>query len=237
MIVNAQGKPYSKRDGDAFVGDFREKGFLADALFHYLSLLGWSPGDDREKLSRAELVEAFTLDRCLRAPAQMDINKLTALNGQYIAEMPAAEFLTAAKAQAAALPWGGAAVESPLFAQVAAFMQSRVKRLVDVSQWEYFFVELPAWDQKVCDKLLRNPDAVAALSELPGALRALPDFTAAAVEEAVAHVAEAHGIPHGKLNQPLRAAITGTNIGAGIFETAELIGRDRCVARLEKFPR
>lgn len=237
MIVNAQGKPYSKRDGDAFVGDFREKGFLADALFNYLSLLGWSPGDDREKLSRAELVEAFTLDRCLRAPAQMDINKLTALNGQYIAEMPAAEFLTAAKAHAAALPWGGAAVESPLFAQVAAFMQSRVKRLVDVSQWEYFFVEFPAWDQKVCDKLLRNPDAVAALSELPGALRALPDFTAAAVEEAVARVAEAHGIPHGKLNQPLRAAITGTNIGAGIFETAELIGRDRCVARLEKFPR
>ena len=116
-------------------------------------------------------------------------------------------------------------------------MQSRVKRLVDVSQWEYFFAELPAWDQKVCDKLLRNPDAVAALSELPGALRALPDFTAAAVEEAVARVAEAHGIPHGKLNQPLRAAITGTNIGAGIFETAELIGRDRCVARLEKFPR
>ena len=56
MLVNASGKPYSKRDGDAFVGDFREKGFLPDAFFNYLSLLGWSPGDNREKMTRAELI-------------------------------------------------------------------------------------------------------------------------------------------------------------------------------------
>ncbi|MBO7742368.1 MAG: hypothetical protein J6S21_07430, partial [Victivallales bacterium] len=92
MIVNAQGKPYSKRDGDAFVGDFRDKGFTADALFNYLSLLGWSPGDDREKMSRQELIDAFTLERCLRAPSQMDIQKLTNLNGQYIAAMGEEEF-------------------------------------------------------------------------------------------------------------------------------------------------
>ena len=61
MIVNAQGKPYSKRDGDAFVGDFHANGFLGDALFNYLALLGWSPGDDREIMTRAELVEAFEL--------------------------------------------------------------------------------------------------------------------------------------------------------------------------------
>ena len=63
MIVNAQGKPYSKRDGDAFVGDFQTNGFLGDALFNYLALLGWSPGDDREIMTRDELVEAFELER------------------------------------------------------------------------------------------------------------------------------------------------------------------------------
>ena len=234
MIINAQGKPYSKRDGDAFVGDFRDKGFLADALFNYLSLLGWSPGDDREKLSRQELVEAFTLERCLRGPSQMDLQKLTNLNGQYIAELPAERFRELAKAQLDQQPWA-AQVTSPLFEQVASFMQSRVKRLVDVAQWEYFFTEYPTWDPAVCEKLLaKNPAAKAALANLAEPFEALPEWNAAAIETAVEHAAEAAGIPHGKLNQPLRAAVTGTNIGAGIFETIEIIGRDRTVKRLRK---
>ncbi|MFH0898875.1 MAG: glutamate--tRNA ligase family protein, partial [bacterium] len=81
MIVNQSGKPYSKRDGDAFVGDFKEKGYLPDALFNYLSLLGWSPGDNREKMSRKEMIEAFSLDRVKSAPAQFDIVKLQNMNG------------------------------------------------------------------------------------------------------------------------------------------------------------
>ncbi|MBR4125284.1 MAG: glutamate--tRNA ligase [Victivallales bacterium] len=234
MIINAQGKPYSKRDGDAFVGDFRDKGFLPDALFNYLSLLGWSPGDDREKMSREELVAAFTLERCLRGPSQMDLQKLTNLNGQYIAELPAERFQELAKKQIATLPWAGQAT-SPLFEQVAAFMQSRVKRLVDVAQWEYFFTEYPTWDPAVCEKLLgKNPAAKTALATLPATFAALPEWTAPAIEQAVEQAAEQAGIPHGKLNQPLRAAVTGTNIGAGIFETIELIGRERTIKRLQK---
>ena len=69
MIVNAQGKPYSKRDGNAFIGDFQAHGFLADALFNYLSLLGWSPGMI-EIMSREEMVAAFSLERCQSSAAQ-----------------------------------------------------------------------------------------------------------------------------------------------------------------------
>jgi len=83
MIVNEAGKPYSKRDGDAFVGDFKAKGFLPEALFNYLALLGWSPGDDREKMSKQELAEAFTLGRVRSAPSQFDINKFRNLNSLY----------------------------------------------------------------------------------------------------------------------------------------------------------
>ena len=237
MIVNAQGKPYSKRDGDAFVGDFREKGFLAEALFNYLSLLGWSPGDDREKMGRQELVEAFTLGRCLRAPSQMDIHKLTALNGQYIADLEPSAFQGMALAEARKAPWGEEAAQSPLFPRVAAFLQSRVKRMVDVQQWGYFFQELPEWEPKTCEKLLKAPEAIQALEELAGRWESLPAFDAASIEASVEECAAAHGIPHGKLNQPLRAAITGTGVGAGIFETAELIGRERCLKRLRAFPR
>ena len=235
MIINAQGKPYSKRDGDAFVGDFKAKGFTADALFNYLSLLGWSPGDNREKLSRQELTEAFTLERCLRGPSQMDIKKLTSLNGQYIAEMPAEEFQSQARQILAGTEWGQA-IPDAYFRQVCDFMQSRVKRMCDVVQWQYFFVDLPVWDGQVCGKLLSDAGQIAVLRKLPEALGALTEWSSAAIEAAVEAAAEAAGIPHGKLNQPLRAAVTGTNIGAGIFETIELIGKERTVRRLDQFP-
>jgi len=88
MIVNQQGKPYSKRDGDAYVGDFRDKGYLPDALFNYLVLLGWSPGDDREVLAREEIAKLFTLDRVQSSPAKMDLQKLLWMNGEYMARLP-----------------------------------------------------------------------------------------------------------------------------------------------------
>ena len=92
MIVNAQGKPYSKRDGAAFVGEFKEQGYLPEALFNFLVLLGWAPGDDREVMSRSELVEAFSLDRVKSSPARFDLKKLLWMNGEYIAHQPADVF-------------------------------------------------------------------------------------------------------------------------------------------------
>ena len=153
MIVNAQGKPYSKRDGDAFVGDFRDKGFLPEALFNYLTLLGWSPGDDREKMGRDELVAAFRLDRVQQSSAQVDLRKLQNLNGQYIAEMPFAEFVANCRAAATGRPWFAAA-DAGLFEQVAALLQSRTKLFADVAGWDYFFVDVPEYDAKALAKFV-----------------------------------------------------------------------------------
>lgn len=232
MIVNAAGKPYSKRDGDAFVGDFRDKGFVPDALFNYLSLLGWSPGDDREKMSRQELIEAFSLSRVLHASAQMDIQKLTNLNGQYIAEIPAADFLAICREWLKRYPWATAVSESRLQA-VCTLMQSRVKRFADLEQWAYFFVDIPDYDEKVCAKHLKDPTARAALEATLQLFAELPDFTAANIEGAIQAACDKVGLAQGKLNQPLRVAITGSGIGAGIYETAELLGRERSLARLK----
>ena len=76
MIVNAQGKPYSKRDGAAFVGEFRENGYLPEALFNYLLLLGWNPGDDREVLTREEMIQLFDIEKVHVTAAKFDIKKL-----------------------------------------------------------------------------------------------------------------------------------------------------------------
>ncbi len=233
MIVNAAGKPYSKRDGDAFVGDFKTKGFLADALVNYLSLLGWSPGDGREKMTREEMIEAFTLERAQRGAAQMDLQKLTNLNSQYIAEMPEDAFKAEAKQWIASFPWNSEVKDEQTLDAVCKLMHSRVKVFADIEQWVYFFNDIPEYDEKVCAKQFKDPAALTALKGLPDKFAALDKFDAASIETAVAAAAEEAGLGHGKLNQPLRAAVTGTGIGAGIYETLEILGREKAVRRLQ----
>ena len=232
MIINAQGKPYSKRDGDAYVGDFRAKGFDPDALFNYVSLLGWSPGDDREKMTRPEMIQAFTLERVHSSPAQMDMRKLTDLNGQYIAALPAEEFRRTARNTLSAQAWGGAADEERL-QRVCALMQSRTKLYPDVARWRYFFDEAFEYDAPSVAKVLRKDGVGAALADLRGRL-ASGAFDEPAIERCLRETEKAAGIPEGKLNQPARVAVTGLSAGAGIYETMALLGRDRVLSRLDR---
>ncbi|MCK5805461.1 MAG: glutamate--tRNA ligase, partial [Lentisphaeria bacterium] len=169
MIVNERGKPYSKRDGDAFVGDFRDKGYLPEALFNYLTLLGWSPGDDREKLTRAELVSAFTLDRVQRSAAQMDIRKMQNLNGQYMAALSPEVFAADAHRAVQSECW---CPDTPdeMFLRVASLMQSRTKLFPDVGGWRHFFEEIPEYDDQAVRKVLRKESVPEALEELFSAL-------------------------------------------------------------------
>ncbi len=230
MIVNRQGKPYSKRDGDAFVGDFREKGFRPDALFNYLALLGWSPGDDREKMTRAEMVEAFSLDRVKNSPAQMDLQKLTHLNGLYVAEMPAEEFRAQARAVLADCAWGRDIPEAAL-TPVCELMQSRTKVFSDVVDWRYFFDAMPTYDEKAVRKGLGKDGVRAALTRLIALLEQYP-FDEAGIEKAIREAEREAGIREGKLNFAVRVATTGIATGAGLYETLALLGKDKTVARL-----
>jgi len=233
MLVNAAGKPYSKRDGDAFVGDFREKGFLPEAFFNYLSLLGWSPGDNREKMSRQELIEAFSMEHAQRSPAQFDIAKLMNMNGMYIAEMAPEKFEAAVWDFAARWEWRASAGRE-LFRKVAALMQTRTKTYMDAQAWRYFFTEEFEYDPKGFAKFLKDDNVKNALKALSDRLAALTDFTAAAVETAIRETETGFGIAQGKLNQPLRIALTGITVGAGVYETAEILGAASCVRRIAR---
>ena len=230
MIVNNQGKPYSKRDGDAFVGDFRGKGFLPEALFNYLALLGWNPGDDREKMTREELTAAFSLERVQQSAAQMDARKLENLNGQYIAELPFDRFLQAATLAAADEAWMTTAAPET-FAEVARLLQSRTKTFADVKDWGYFFLEYPDYDEKAVRKFLAKDGVGAALTAVADHFETI-DFEETRLEEAVRAVAEARGLNPGKLNPPLRVAVTGRTSGAGMFETIVTLGRADTLKRL-----
>ena len=124
-------------------------------------------------------------------------------------------------------------MDETVYAEVCKLMQSRTKTFSDVSSWGYFFVDTPSYDEKVCAKQFKDSVVCAALDELAKTFATLPQFTAAAIEEALNAQTDKSGLGHGKLNQPLRAAITGVGIGAGIYETAEILGRSKTLERME----
>lgn len=232
MIVNASGKPYSKRDGDAFVGDFKEKGYLPEALFNYLALLGWSPGDDREKLSVKELIELFTLERVKSAPAQFDINKLFNVNGLYITDMPLDQFVELAWEVAGTQEWARNA-DKGFFRKVAELLKSRTKLSIAVKEWGYFFTDDIQYDMKAAKKALAKDDIRVALEALKNAFASgAGEFSQSHVETAIREAEKTAGMQEGKLNQPLRIAVTGCAVGAGIYETILLLGREKSLKRL-----
>ena len=229
MIVNAQGKPYSKRDGAAFVGEFRDRGFLADALFNYLALLGWSPGGDRELLSRDEMIALFDFSRVQSSPAQFDERKLLWMNGEYMRRLPLAE---REAQQMADLERHGITVADPAYARrVFEIMGDRIKLFSETAaRTAYFFTDDYPVDEKVYRKTLGKEGAIELLAELARRFEAVAEFRATALETVVRGLAAERNLTMGPLVHPLRVAVSGTDAGPGLFELLEVLGRD-CVAR------
>jgi len=217
MIVNAQGKPYSKRDGDAFVGDFREKGYLPEALFNYLTLLGWSPGDDREKMNRDELIQAFRLDRVQRAPAQMDLQKCANLNGKYIQDLPESLFFADVREILGRTDWGKGLNEEKV-ARIARLMRPRTQTYADVSAWRCLVDNDFPRDEQALKRGLGKAWLVEAMTRIAERLEA--GETLGAAREAVVEQLE---LDDGKLNQPLRVCLTGQSGGPDLQELIALM--------------
>ncbi len=233
MIVNNAGKPYSKRDGSAFVGEFKELGYLPEALFNYLALLGWAPGDDREVMAREEMIAAFEFAKCKSSPARFDLKKLTWMNGEYIAKLPAADFkaLFLERLAAAELP------AEPLNGRLddlLMHLQGRTKTLSDVpGNCRCFFVEDFAFEPKDVEKRLHAEGVPTMLEEVAARFEVAPTFEAAALEADIKAYCEARGDKGmGPVVHPVRVALSGSMTGIGLFEMAELLGRDRAIARL-----
>ncbi len=233
MIVNAQGKPYSKRDGAAYVGEFRERGFLADALFNYLALLGWSPGGDRELLSRAEMIELFDFARVQSSPAQFDLRKLLWMNGEYMRRLPLAE--REAQHLADLARHGLAPADTAYARRVFEIMGDRIKLFTDTAaQTVYFFTEDYPVDDRAFRKAMAREGAQEHLAEIARRLATAPSFAAADLENLVRAYGEERGVKIGQLVHPLRAAVSGTDVGPGLFEMLETLGRERVAARIAR---
>lgn len=232
MIVNGQGKPYSKRDGDAFVGDFRANGFLGDALFNYLVLLGWSPGDDREIMSRDEMVEAFVLEKCQSSAAQVDLKKLSWMNYEYILQLSDASFRSATREALSVAEI--AATEEQLDA-VIPLIRERVKTLAEIAPLCRFLLRDDyAYNEKaVAKKLLKEgvQETLAALREL---LLEVSSFDAPTLNRLLHDYVERSGKGFGAVMPPLRICISGEQGGPDLCPVLEVLGRDEVIRRLDR---
>jgi glutamyl-tRNA synthetase len=235
MIINAQGKPYSKRDGAAFVGDFRAKGFLPDALFNFLALLGWSPGGDKEIMTRREMIDLFDFKQVKSSPAQMDMRKFEWMNGEYIRLLPEEEFRRQFRQALEAAGVLTSGTDESYFNRVAALMQSRTRSFPDSPPLvAFFFRDDFAWDEKVVKKRLHKPGAMALLAAMRERFAAEASFTAGPLEKALQTLAAEKGVDIGDIIHPVRVAVSGLGVGPGLFEMLDTLGRERVLDRMAK---
>ena len=238
LIHGADGAKLSKRHGALGVDAYRAMGYLPAALRNYLVRLGWSHGDD-EVMSLDDMIRWFEIEDVNRGAARFDFQKLEALNGLYMRQMPDAELLDAL---VATLPYleKGKAIEAGLDAttraQLLAAMpglKERAKTLVELADGAAFlFARRPlALDEKA-ESLVGGP----AREILAGAHRALagvaPDWTAAAAEAAIRDYATSAGHKLGAVAQPLRAALTGKSTSPGVFDVLAVLGREESLGRI-----
>ena len=231
MIVNQQGKPYSKRDGAAFVGEYREQGYLPEALFNYLLLLGWNPGDDREVLTREEMIKLFELEKVHVTAAMFDPRKLQWMNGEYIHRAPRDTYREELTKRVAA---AGLTIPADFNLDLLIDqLQIRTKFWSDIpGNCAFFFTDDYAMDAKAVEKRLKKDGVKDLLLDLANRFETLEPFTAAAGEAMVKELSQGNGM--GPWVHPIRVAVSGRGEGIGLFEMCELLGRGKVVARLRK---
>jgi glutamyl-tRNA synthetase len=236
VLVNEKRQKLSKRRDKVALLEFRDQGYIAEAMRSYLALLGWSPRDGDEFAPLERLVEEFRLEDVTRAPAFFDVQKLQHVNAHYLREMAPEAFAEAARpwVEGDAAPWAEQSFDWDRFVALAPLVQTRVKLLSEVPELVAFVfqdaieIDEAAWEKGIA----RNPwsadvlrDAAADYADVPWEAEALKDATAA--------IAERHGLPLRKAQAPVRVAVTGSTVGLPLFESLELLGREPVQVRLE----
>lgn len=236
LILGKDRTKLSKRHGAASLAEYREQGYLPNALANYVALLGWSPGGDHEVLSRAEMIERFDLSAINPAPAIFDLDKLDWMNGVYIRALSSERLgeLALPFLQRAGLVAQQASREQQEYAgKVLSLEQERMKRLSDAPQLaSFFFGEGVDYDERAVNKWLKRDYVPGVLQVLLERFSAMQPWDTASIEAEVRGLADKANRKASELIHPVRVAATGRTEGPGLFETLELIGRECVISRL-----
>jgi glutamyl-tRNA synthetase len=230
LILGTDRKRLSKRTGATSAEEYRELGVLPEALFNFLMLLGWSPGADRELITREEAEKIFDLSDVNKAPAVFELEKLLWMNGQYLMRM------TPAQIAPHLVPFLKVVPPPEDLNRLIELFQKRSRTLREMAeQMDFYFAEDDTldYDAEAVKKHLRA-DLSEALLDMREALASTERFDIVATEAAVRAIAERRGLGAGKLIHPLRLAITGRGVSPPVFDVAIVLGRDRTLRRLDR---
>ena len=234
VLVNEQRKKLSKRRDKVAVEQYREEGILPDAMVNYLMTLGWAPAGDTEIVPWQHIVDTFRLEDVNHSPAFFDIQKLQAFNGEYIRNMPLEVFIAECEPfiTGETMPWPAGNFKQDIFRGMAELVQTRVTALTEVpAMVDFFFLDEPAIDEASWAKATKDEWASAVLSETAAAY-ATAEWNHDSLKAVIEQVGEKHGLKLGKVQAPIRVAITGRTVGPPLFESLELLGRETTLARL-----
>ncbi len=232
LILNPDGSKMSKRDAGAAVGDYPRQGFLSAAVVNFMALLGWNPKTEQEIFTLAELVDSFSLANVNRSPGRFDLEKCKWMNQQHLLGMNAVDFAAAARSfvEAAGLPI------AENYVAVIAAVKEKVRLFGEVpTAVDFLLRDDLTYDDEALAKVRGNPAAGALCSSLAVAFGGLADWSADAAKAALQATAVAAGTKPGSLMFPLRVALSGRAHGPDLGEMLDLLGRERCVNRVQQF--
>jgi glutamyl-tRNA synthetase len=231
MILDEQGAKLSKRHGAANLLNYREEGYLPEALLNYLVRLGWSHGD-QEIFSIDEMVELFDLDDINKSASSINPDKLLWLNQHYIKEGDPEHV---ARHLAWHMDKQGINIETgPALSRIVSALAERSKTLVEMAQSSrYFFEDFADFDEKAAKKNLKAA-ALEPLQHMLEKFTEISEWQGDALHQIVLDITEKLELKLGKVAQPLRVAVTGAGMSPSIDVTLELIGRERCLTRIAK---
>jgi glutamyl-tRNA synthetase len=238
VIVNEKRQKLSKRRDKVALESYRDEGYLAAAMRNYLMLLGWAPSGDREIVPWSVVEDEYRIEEVNHAPAFFDVKKLRAFNGDYIRALSVEEFIQVCTPWLSgtdtipAPPWDPAKFDAELFTAVAPLAQTRIAVLSEIVDYvDCFFLDEPAVDEASWAKAMKD-GAAEILDATTTAFAALTDWSAEPLKAALEEVGLARELKLGKTQAPVRVAVTGRSVGLPLFESIEVLGRERTLDRL-----
>ena len=225
VLVNEQRKKLSKRRDKVALEQYREEGYLADAMVNYLMTLGWSPGDT-EIVPWDEIEARFRLEDVNKSPAYFDLKKLAAFNGEYIRMLPRDELVKACD------PWLPPEWDRARFAEIVPHIQPRLITLADAGSWvDFLFLDEPVIDESAWEQTFSTDFAAPLLADVAKAYASCR-WNAGELKAAMESAMEQYGVKLGKAQAGTRVAVTGRTVGPPLFEALEVMGRDETLRRL-----
>jgi len=229
LILGPDKAPLSKRFGAVSISEYKEKGYLPQAMVNYLSLLGWSPGNDREFMDTQEIIKKFSLKRVNKRGAEFNEDKLRWLNGEHIRKLDLDGFIKAVT------PFIKGDHDAGWLRKVAELYRGRVKTLVEFrEELDIFTSEEVHYREDAVEKFLKKGNVLGILKLAKERMEKIKDFTVENIEIELRDLLKELGLKGADLIHPLRVAVTGKSVSAGIFEVLALLGKEKTIKRLEQ---